>query len=157
MNGDSSRVVFEWLRSQPLVLTLFVFMVADILTGVAAAFITKTLSSDISYKGMTRKIVIWIVVAMSGFVGWVYPAIPLLQLAAGCYCAMELLSVLENAKRCGVPIPDVLSSALVRVTDPKAGQVTTTAVASVTTTTVAPSAEAAVIAEPVAAQIEEVK
>ena len=135
MVGGTTQVVFEWLQSQPLILLLFTLSLADILTGVAAAFVTKTVSSDMSYKGMTRKAIMWMIVGVAGAVNHISSEIPVMKLTAGFYCFMEGLSIVENAGRAGVPIPAVLKDSLSKLnpTDTTA-TTTTTTTATVTTT-----------------------
>ena len=96
------------------IVTLFVFMVLDYVTGVAAAAFTKTLSSEIGFKGILRKLSILACVMVAVFLdrlttgdGWVFRTL-------FCYfmIANEGLSILENAGKMGVPLPQKLLDAL---------------------------------------------
>lgn len=138
MVGGTTLVVFEWLKQQPLLLLLFVLTLVDILTGFAAAFVTKKVSSDVSYRGMTRKAVMWMIVGVAAAVNHISSEVPVLKLTAGFYCFMEGLSIVENAGRAGVPIPAILKDSLSKLNPADTGT-TTVATTATVVTTVAPA------------------
>lgn len=145
MTGESAKVIFEWLKGQPVLTLLFILSVIDVLSGIAAAIVTKKLSSDVSYKGMTRKAVMWMIVGVAAAVTQFSPDIPVLKLTAGFYCFMEGISIFENAGRAGVPIPEFLKQSLSKL-NPDESQATVTTMITpvpvvVTTTLVHPAAE----------------
>lgn len=144
MTGESLKVVFDWLRSQPMVSLLMLLTICDIVTGLAAAFVTKTASSDVSYVGMIKKSLMWLLVGISAAVAPLSPDIPVLKLTASFFALMEGLSILENCGRCGVPIPPVLKDALVKLRTDNgiSTTTTTTTTATATTTTKTPPAPA---------------
>lgn len=94
--------------------TLIVFMVIDYLTGVFAAGREGKLSSQIGAKGITRKVMIFIFVALGHSIDQ--------YLGGGnsifrdgtiaFFIANEFLSITENASRMGIPIPNQISKAL---------------------------------------------
>ena len=47
-----------WGGLEPLLQALIIFMVLDILTGVMAAAAARTVSSEVSYRGMTKKAIV---------------------------------------------------------------------------------------------------
>jgi len=102
-----------WAALTPLTQVLIVFMALDIATGVLAAFINKELSSDVSFKGVAKKAIILLIVA-AGF--WLERCmtvhIPVAEVVAGFYIMHEGLSILENAARADLPVPQVLKDAL---------------------------------------------
>lgn len=86
--------------------TLVFFVVADYLTGVSAAGGQGELSSKAGMKGISKKVFIFLLVAVAHHVD--------LYLGAGStfrdgtvvfFVANEALSIIENAGRMGVPIP----------------------------------------------------
>ena len=48
------KIVLSFLQATPAVPILFVLMAFDVLTGFAAAFITKKLNSSVSWKGILQ-------------------------------------------------------------------------------------------------------
>lgn len=100
---------------------LIALMLIDVLSGIAKAIYMRQLNSKISFRGMTRKAVIWLIIG----VAWEFdPFIsPVTELAfsvgfrmsyavAGFYAFHEALSILENAAELGLPIPKILRNAL---------------------------------------------
>lgn len=88
-------------------------MLLDVLTGLAAAFGTKTLSSSVSWRGMMKKFATVMVVALAVLLEPIVPGqVPLGTLATVGFIVSEALSVLENAGRLGVLPPFLLRDAL---------------------------------------------
>lgn len=98
-----------WLKA------LVLFVVLDYVSGVLAAWYKKELSSEVGYKGIIKKVFIFVLVALA------YTADQLLgseivRLAViGFYLGTEGLSILENAGRAGLPLPEALSTALIQL------------------------------------------
>lgn len=111
----------SWLALLPsegtLVAALVVLMMLDVLTGWGAAYITGTISSAASWRGVTRKLMTLAVVLVVGLVNLVAPSplasFPLLLPALIGYIGGEVYSILENVKRAGVPLPAPLDRAFV--------------------------------------------
>lgn len=92
------------------------FVVLDYVTGVAAAWYTKTLNSDIGARGIMKKILLFVVVALAYQIDKAIGGQEIFRnLAIWFYLANEALSVIENAGRCGVPIPAFLKVALEQI------------------------------------------
>lgn len=112
-----------WLGGwdKPLQL-LVVLMLADYVSGVAGAFKTKTVSSDIMFWGGVRKAVVLFVVGLGALVdAWVQPGMPLFRTAAiFFYVGREALSVVENFGVLGVPLPDKIREFLLQLNEDKA-------------------------------------
>lgn len=93
---------------------LLVFMVIDYLTGIMAAILEKNLSSSIGKKGIFKKVMIIFLVAMAHMIdlhivkqgGAVRTAVIFF------YFSNEGLSILENATRLGLPIPNRIRNVL---------------------------------------------
>lgn len=99
-----------WWSGVPLVLqAMVVLTLLDIFSGLGKAFVNRTLSSAVSYRGAVRKSLGFVLVAA----GWVAHTklgipVPLDQVIAGFFCASELFSIVENCQAAGVPVPAVL-------------------------------------------------
>lgn len=92
---------------------LLTFVVADYLTGVTAAAKEGRLNSEVGAWGIVRKVGIFAVVALAHLVDTALGDAHLFRDAAiFFFLANELLSVIENAGRIGVPIPPVLQRAV---------------------------------------------
>ena len=92
---------------------LLAFVVADYATGVLAAAVEGRLSSAVGMRGIARKVMIFVIVAMAHLADTVLGDGHMIRDAA-CfwYLANELLSIIENAGRIGVPIPPAISRAV---------------------------------------------
>ena len=77
---------------------LLVIMVLDYITGVIKAVYRKELSSEVGYKGILRKIMVLVVVALANVVQRLTgETAPLREMVIVFYIANEGISVLENA------------------------------------------------------------
>lgn len=100
----------------PLLGVLMWLVVIDYSTGVFAAYIEKKLSSRVSYMGLARKVLIFVLVAVAHKLDIALNSPGFLRnLTIYFYIANEGLSLLENIARAGVPIPTPLKSALVQL------------------------------------------
>lgn len=105
-----------WFGLHPLMKWLVVLIGADILTGVIAACATKTLSSEVSRAGMCRKALMVIMVGVAAIAERILGGgIPLGGITAGFYCVHELISIVENTGRTGLPIPTALTEAITKL------------------------------------------
>lgn len=88
-------------------------IVLDYITGVVAAWFSKTLSSEAGFKGLAKKLLILSIVALANILDVAVGASGVLRsVVIGFYIANEGLSLLENAARCGVPFPNKMLEAL---------------------------------------------
>lgn len=98
---------------------LVTLVILDYVTGVLKAIATKTLSSAIGFKGLIRKIIIFIVVATAVIVQSVIgDSIPLREIVIIFFVCNEGISLLENASEF-IPIPDKLKDTLIQLRDKK--------------------------------------
>ncbi len=108
-----------WGGLIPMVQLLLLLMLIDILSGVVVAIQEKRVCSDAAWKGMTRKAIILLVVGTAGALEiYLAPTLgdmPLLMAVAGFYSAAEVLSILENAAKAGVPTPEALRQVLAKL------------------------------------------
>jgi toxin secretion/phage lysis holin len=95
--------------------TLLVFIVIDYLTGVIASGKSGELSSKIGMVGIGKKVMIFVFVTM-GHMADLHTSDGQLHLfrdgVITFFIANEALSILENAGRMGVPVPDVVRKAV---------------------------------------------
>ncbi|MDQ0091681.1 toxin secretion/phage lysis holin [Paenibacillus anaericanus] len=85
---------------------LLVFVVVDFVSGVAAAGSAGELKSKVGMIGIARKVFIFAMVAVAHLVdGILGDAHMFRDAVAYFYIANELLSVIENGGKLGVPIP----------------------------------------------------
>ncbi|WP_314348222.1 phage holin family protein [Fusobacterium massiliense] len=91
---------------------LVFLMLADYVTGIWAGYITKTVNSTRAYKGISKKVFILIIVSCSTVIEQLVPNVGIRNLVIVFYVATEFLSVIENASKLGLPIPEKLKIAL---------------------------------------------
>lgn len=100
-----------------LLKALIVFMVLDYATGIIVAVKRKTLSSEVGFKGIAKKIMIMALV----IVGHVLDAHVIgggavcRSAVIGFYIANEGISILENAANIGLPLPKKLVDVLIQL------------------------------------------
>ena len=89
---------------------LIAFTVIDYITGVMCAITDKKLSSSVGFKGICRKVLIFTLVGIGNIVDvYVLGQGGVLRTAViFFYLANEGLSIVENAARLGIPIPQKL-------------------------------------------------
>jgi len=104
-----------WVAMNPIVQALMVLMVIDIITGMLSGYVAKQLSSDVSFRGIAKKVLILAVVWAAAVVAPHVGDLPLAEAVAGFYLMHEGLSILENLGEAGLPIPKFLRDALARL------------------------------------------
>ena len=100
-----------------LFFALLTFIILDYITGVINAIIEKKLNSEVGFRGILKKITIFLLVAMGNLID-VY----ILKIGASVrtsiiffYIANEVISILENASKIGIPIPEKLQTVLEQI------------------------------------------
>lgn len=93
---------------------LLVLIVADYITGIIVAVIRKKLSSEIGAKGIAKKILMLIIVAVANVldVQILGGGVALRNITIIFYAANEVISLLENTGALGVPYPQKLMDVL---------------------------------------------
>ena len=133
MEENNMNTIWNWLRGafaavgaglgyflggcDGFLYALIAFVAIDYLTGVMCAIVDRKLSSSVGFKGIFRKILIFVMVG----IGHTLDA----QILGGgdvlrtavifFYCANEGLSLIENAGHLGLPIPEKLKSVLAQL------------------------------------------
>lgn len=100
---------------------LIVFVVTDYFTGILAAGVQKRLSSEVGFKGIAKKVCIFILVGVANIVDTqiLKSGSALRTAVIFFYLSNEGLSVLENSAVIGLPIPEKLRSMLVQLAEEK--------------------------------------
>ena len=100
-----------------LFFALLTFIILDYITGVINAIIEKKLNSEVGFRGILKKITIFLLVAMGNLID-VY----ILKIGASVrtsiiffYIANEGISILENVSKIGIPIPEKLQAVLEQI------------------------------------------
>ncbi len=97
-----------------LLYALLVLVILDYVTGVLNAIDQKRLSSSVGYKGIARKVLIFVLVGTANVVD-VYilgKAGVLRATVIFFYISNEGISILENASYLGLPVPQKFQSVL---------------------------------------------
>ena len=102
-----------------LLLALVLFAVADYSTGVMCAVADKKLSSEVGFKGICRKVIIFMLVGIAHIidVNVIATGSVLRTAVIFFYLSNEGVSLLENAGHLGLPIPEKLKIVLEQLHD----------------------------------------
>ncbi len=97
--------------------TLIAFVALDYITGVMCAIVEKKLSSEVGFKGICRKVLIFLLVGVANLLDvYVLGEAAVLRTAIiFFYLSNEGVSMLENAGRLGLPIPQKLKDVLAQL------------------------------------------
>ncbi|MCM1333780.1 MAG: phage holin family protein [Bacteroides sp.] len=97
-----------------LLIALVVFIVTDYITGLMCAVADKNLSSAVGFKGICRKVLIFILVGIANILDrQIIGTGSILRTAViFFYLSNEGVSLLENAAHLGLPVPKKLKEIL---------------------------------------------
>lgn len=98
---------------------LLAFVVIDYITGIMCAVVDKKLSSEVGFKGIFKKVLIFALVGVGHILDTrIIGAGSVLRTAViFFYLSNEGVSLLENAAYLGLPIPQKLKSVLEQLHD----------------------------------------
>ena len=113
-----------------LLYALLAFVVLDYVTGVMCAIADKTLSSNVGFKGICRKVLIFLLVGVANIldVHVIGTGSVLRTAVIFFYISNEGVSLTENAAHLGLPVPEKLKAVLEQLhnreeeTDGKVGE-----------------------------------
>lgn len=97
-----------------LLFALLAFVVVDYITGVMCAISDHKLSSEVGFRGTARKVLIFLLVGIANI-------LDVQVIGDGCilrtaviffYVSNEGVSILENAARLGLPVPEKMKAVL---------------------------------------------
>lgn len=102
-----------------LLYALIAFVVIDYITGVMCAIINRELSSAVGFKGIFRKVLIFLLVGIANIIDvQVIGTGAVLRTAViFFYISNEGVSLLENAGHLGLPIPEKINTVLEQLHD----------------------------------------
>ena len=102
-----------------LLYALIAFVVIDYLTGVMCAINDKTLSSEVGFKGICRKVLIFLLVGIANIldVHVIGTGSVLRTAVIFFYISNEGVSLLENAAHLGLPVPQKIKAVLEQLHD----------------------------------------
>lgn len=100
-----------------LLIALIVFAVLDYITGVMCAIEDKTLSSSVGFRGIARKVIIFMLVGVGHILDThvVGTGSALRTAVIFFYLSNEGISLLENAAHLGLPVPEKLKAILEQI------------------------------------------
>lgn len=98
---------------------LIILVVLDYITGVCVAILEHKLSSKIGAKGIAGKVMVFVLVALSNVADtyFLLDGNALETVTVIFYCANESISIVENAGKMGIPLPEKLRSVLEKLKD----------------------------------------
>ena len=114
VGGSLAWLVGGW---DVLLWTLVGFIILDYLTGLAKAWKTKKLSSEIGFEGLVKKMMILVMIVVANFLQrLIGDAVPLREIVILFFISNEGISLLENAAMF-ITVPDQLRDALLQLRD----------------------------------------
>ena len=113
-NGKKLLEFFIGTENVDHLYILILLVILDFITGICVAIHQQRLSSKIGFKGISLKVMIFVVLSMchvlDGYLlgdGSTIQAMTILF-----YCANEVVSILENSVAIGLPLPQKLKEVL---------------------------------------------
>lgn len=102
-----------------LIIALLLFVVTDYITGVMCAAIDKNLSSSVGFKGIFRKVLIFMLVGIANIIDFqvIKQGSVIRTAVIFFYLSNEGLSLIENAAHLGLPVPEKLKNVLEQLHD----------------------------------------
>ena len=98
---------------------LLAFVILDYITGVMVAAIQKKVSSEVGFKGICRKVLIFILIGMANIVDVqiIGNGSAIRTAVIFFYLSNEGISILENTAIIGLPVPQKLKDVLEQLKD----------------------------------------
>lgn len=98
---------------------LMAFVVIDYITGVMCAINDRKLSSEVGFRGICRKVLIFLLVGIANIldVQVIGTGSVLRTAVIFFYLSNEGVSLLENAAHLGLPVPDAIKTVLEQLHD----------------------------------------
>ena len=102
-----------------LLYALIAFVAVDYITGVMCAIVDHTLSSEVGFKGICRKVLIFLLVGIANIldVQVIGTGSVLRTAVVFFYISNEGISLIENAGHLGLPIPKKMKEVLEQLHD----------------------------------------
>ena len=102
-----------------LLYALLAFVVIDYITGMMCAIADRKLSSEVGFKGICRKVLIFLLVGIANVldVNVIGTGSVLRTAVIFFYISNEGVSLLENAAHLGLPVPEAIKTVLEQLHD----------------------------------------
>lgn len=108
--------VLGWLFGgfDSLIYALIAFVVIDYITGVLVAIQNKKISSEIGFKGISKKVVIFLLIAIGNIIDkYIFTTGSTLRtMLIMFYLSNEGISIVENVGNIGLPLPQKLKDVI---------------------------------------------
>ena len=107
-----------------LLYALIAFVTVDYVTGVMCAVVDRKLSSSVGFKGIFRKVLIFVMVGISHILDTqvIGNGSVLRTAVIFFYISNEGVSLLENASHLGLPVPEPVKTVLKQLHDRSEGK-----------------------------------
>ncbi len=101
-------------RFYSLIYALIAFVAIDYITGVLVAIHNRTVSSEIGFKGISKKVMIFALVALGNIIDQniISSGSSIRTMIIMFYLSNEGISIIENAGKIGLPLPQKLKAIL---------------------------------------------
>lgn len=108
--------IASWLGGWDVLLkTIVILSIIDYFTGVLKAIYNKNLSSAIGYRGIIKKVMMFIVICAAYTIQLgIGDTVPLREITIMFFVANEGISLLENASEL-IPVPDQVKNVLLQI------------------------------------------
>lgn len=109
--GSVTSFMFGGWGSLLSILTFL--MIVDYLTGLIAAGLEKKLCSRIGFRGIAKKVLVFVLISVAHMLDIVMGVGHMIRDATAFFYIMnEIISIIENAKRVGLPIPPIIEKVI---------------------------------------------
>ena len=121
--GIGGIATYIWGPWDALIIALVAMVAIDYITGIIKAAVQGKLSSLVGFKGLLKKVAIFLLVAVGVMVDKIIPATNEAVRSAVIFFSLanEGLSILENAGELGLPLPAALKKSLEKMKDTETG------------------------------------
>lgn len=112
--GAMTTILGGW---DMLLKTLVGLVVVDYILGVTAAMINKEVNSNIGYRGIWKKVMLFVPVGICFSLDQILGTEVLRNVSIWFYIGNEGISIVENLGKAGVPIPKFMREILTQLKD----------------------------------------
>lgn len=102
-----------------LLYAFIIVVILDYVTGVCAAIHTKALSSKVGAKGIAKKVTVFAVISLAHVIDKYFLHLDdtIRTLTTTFYIVNECISILENVRNAGLPVPSKLQQIIKSLTE----------------------------------------
>lgn len=115
--GTVGGFLAYWLGGlDAILICLIAMLVIDYITGVLSAVHSSTVNSEIGWKGIVKKVVTLLIVALAFIIETATDGLfAIREIVIMFFIANEAISIIENAGKIGIPIPEKLKNILTQI------------------------------------------